>query len=103
MNPGIKLSYSFERHVNYFTECSVCFVDVSIHESQLRNISPNRLFCHLVLLINSQSSDLKSITVVCNVSTKDIDFVYVSSSSTSWVTFQSNVIKVANSCRSKKL
>lgn len=102
MNSAIKLSYSFERHVNYFTECSVCFV-VSIHESQLRNISPNRLFCHLVLLINSQSSDLKSITVVCNVSTKDIDFVYVSSSSTSWVTFQSNVIKVANSCRSKKL
>lgn len=74
MNPGIKLSYSFERHVNYFSECSVCFVDVSIHESQLRNISPNRLFCHLVLLINSQSSDLESITVVCNVSTKDIDF-----------------------------
>ena len=75
MNPGIKLSYSFERHVNYFSECSVCFVDVSIHESQLRNISPNRLFCHLVLLINSQSSDLESITVVCNVSTKDIDFL----------------------------
>lgn len=74
MNPGIKLSYSFERHVNYFSECSVCFVDVSIHESQLRNISPNRLFCHLVLLINSQSSDLKSIKVVCNVSTKDIVF-----------------------------
>ena len=74
MNPAIKLSYSFERHVNYFPECSVCFVDVSIHESQLRNISSNRLFCHLVLLINSQSSDLKSITVVCNVSTKDIDF-----------------------------
>lgn len=73
MNPGIKLSYSFERHVNYFSECSVCFV-LSIHESQLRNISPNRLFCHLVLLINSQSSDLESITVVCNVSTKDIDF-----------------------------
>lgn len=102
MNPGIKLSYSFERHVNYFTEYSVCFV-VSIHESQLRNISPNRLFCHLVLLINSQSSDLKSITVVRNVFTKDIDFVYVSSCTTSWVTFQSNVIKVANSCRSKKL
>lgn len=75
MNPGIKLSYSFERHVNYFSECSICFVDVSIHESQLRNISPNRLFCHLVLLINSQSSDLESITVVCNVSTKDIDFL----------------------------
>ena len=75
MNPGIKLSYSFERHVNYFSECSVCFVDVSIHESQLRNISPNRLFCHLVLLINSQSSDLESITVVCNVSTQDIDFL----------------------------
>ena len=75
MNPGIKLSYSFERHVNYFSACSVCFVDVSIHESQLRNISPNRLFCHLVLLINSQSSDLESITVVCNVSTKDIDFL----------------------------
>ena len=75
MNPGIKLSYSFERHVNYFSECSVCFVDVSIHESQLRNISPNRLFCHLVLLINSQSSELESITVVCNVSTKDIDFL----------------------------
>lgn len=74
MNPGIKLSYSFERHVNYFSECSVCFV-LSIHESQLRNISPNRLFCHLVLLINSQSSDLESITVVCNVSTKDIDFL----------------------------
>ena len=74
MNSAIKLSYSFERHVNYFTECSVCFV-VSIHESQLRNISPNRLFCHLVLLINSQSSDLESITVVCNVSTKDIDFL----------------------------
>ena len=75
MNPGIKLSYSFERHVNYFSACSVCFVDVSIHESQLRNISPNRLFCHLVLLRNSQSSDLESITVLCNVSTKDIDFL----------------------------
>ena len=73
MNPGIKLSYSFERHVNYFSECSVCFV-LSIHESQLRNISPNRLFCHLVLLINSQSSDLESITVVCNVSTKRYRF-----------------------------